>query len=85
EDRPLFVQFYANDLDTLLKVAKRVEAYCDYVDINLREDLNKHSKLSFEFMYDMVDRLRDLRVTTPLYEESSLETVHTGKDEEQVH
>uniref|UniRef100_A0A6L2NVH0 tRNA-dihydrouridine(16/17) synthase [NAD(P)(+)]-like n=1 Tax=Tanacetum cinerariifolium TaxID=118510 RepID=A0A6L2NVH0_TANCI len=35
EDRPLFVQFCSNDLDTLHKAAKRVEAYCDYVDINL--------------------------------------------------
>jgi tRNA-dihydrouridine synthase 1 len=35
EDRPLFVQFCANDPDTLLEAAKRVEAYCDYIDINL--------------------------------------------------
>ncbi|KAF5958790.1 hypothetical protein HYC85_006015 [Camellia sinensis] len=35
EDRPLFVQFCANDPDTLLKAARRVEPYCDYVDINL--------------------------------------------------
>ncbi|KAH6816962.1 FMN-linked oxidoreductases superfamily protein [Perilla frutescens var. frutescens] len=32
--RPLFVQFCANDPDTLLEAAQRVEAYCDYVDIN---------------------------------------------------
>ncbi|XP_059623922.1 uncharacterized protein LOC132266921 [Cornus florida] len=35
DDRPLFVQFCANDPDTLLEAARRVEPYCDYVDINL--------------------------------------------------
>ncbi|KAL2499650.1 FMN-linked oxidoreductase superfamily protein [Abeliophyllum distichum] len=35
EDRPLFVQFCANDPDVLLDAARRVEPYCDYVDINL--------------------------------------------------
>lgn len=35
EDRPLFVQFCANNADQLLASAKVVEAHCDAVDINL--------------------------------------------------
>lgn len=34
EDRPLFVQFCANNPDTLLAAARKVEPCCDYVDIN---------------------------------------------------
>ncbi len=34
-DRPLFVQFCANDPDVLLSAAKKVEGRCDAVDINL--------------------------------------------------
>jgi tRNA-dihydrouridine synthase 1 len=33
----------------------------------VREDLNAQSRLTFEFLYDMVNRLRELGVRIPLY------------------
>ena len=35
QDRPLIVQFCANDVDQLLESARVVEPHCDAVDINL--------------------------------------------------
>lgn len=35
EDRPLFVQFCANNPATLVEAARYVEPYCDYIDLNL--------------------------------------------------
>lgn len=34
---------------------------------SVREDFNKQSKLTFEFLYDLVNRLRELGVSIPLY------------------
>lgn len=33
--RPLFVQFCANDPDTLLAAARLAEPHCDAIDLNL--------------------------------------------------
>ncbi|KAI4327420.1 hypothetical protein L6164_019885 [Bauhinia variegata] len=33
----------------------------------IREDLNKQSRLTFEFLYELVDRLRDTGTRIPLY------------------
>ncbi|MES1904149.1 MAG: tRNA-dihydrouridine(16/17) synthase [NAD(P)(+)]-like protein, partial [Paramarteilia canceri] len=35
EDRPLIVQFCGNDPNEMLESAKKVEQYCDGVDLNL--------------------------------------------------
>jgi tRNA-dihydrouridine synthase 1 len=35
EDRPLIAQFCANDPDILLQSAKRIEEFCDAIDINI--------------------------------------------------
>lgn len=40
---------------------------------HVREDLNAQSKLTFEFLYNMVDRLRELGTKMPLYTKDSHE------------
>jgi len=45
-DRPLVIQFCANDPEQLLASAKLVESYCDAIDINLGcpQDIAKKGK-----------------------------------------
>jgi len=43
---------------------------------HIREELNKQSKLTFEFLYDMVDRLRSTGTRIPLYKNTEVE--HTA-------
>ena len=40
---------------------------------HVREDFNAQSKLTFEFLYNMVDRLRELGTKMPLYTKDSHE------------
>ena len=40
---------------------------------HVREDLNAQSKLTFEFLYNMVDRLKELGIKIPLYMKDSHE------------
>ncbi|MCD7455003.1 hypothetical protein HAX54_026731 [Datura stramonium] len=42
---------------------------------SVREDLNKQYKLTFEFLYDLVNRLRELGVRIPLYVKDTQEPV----------
>ncbi|KAI3893742.1 hypothetical protein MKW92_026957 [Papaver armeniacum] len=48
----------------------------------VREDFNKQSILTFEFLYDMVNRLRDLGTTVPLYVKSTGLEVSANNDSE---
>ncbi|KAG2022289.1 tRNA-dihydrouridine synthase 1 [Coprinopsis cinerea AmutBmut pab1-1] len=64
-DRPLIVQFCANDPDQLLQSAKVVEKYCDAVDINLGcpQDIAKRGRYGsflqddWPLIYSMINTL----------------------------
>jgi tRNA-dihydrouridine synthase 1 len=61
EDRPLCVQFCANDPDTLLKAAKYVENDCDAVDINFGcpQGIAKRGKYG-SFLLEKTELIRSL-------------------------
>ena len=63
-DRPLAVQFCANNPRTLLRAARFVEGECDAVDINLGcpQDIARRGKYG-SFLMDDPDRVHDLVLT----------------------
>jgi hypothetical protein len=72
QDRPLIVQFCANDVDQLLESAKFVEPHCDAVDINLGcpQDIARKGRYGaylqdeWELVYNLSERLFDACVSS---------------------
>ena len=72
-DRPLVVQFCANDPDDLLKAARYVEPFCDAVDLNLgcpqgiarRGNYGAFLQENWDLIYKMINKLH-LELTVPV-------------------
>ena len=60
-DRPLFVQFCANDPDTFVAAAKKVQHLCDAIDLNLGcpQGIAKRGNYG-SFLMDDLDRVKAL-------------------------
>jgi tRNA-dihydrouridine synthase 1 len=63
-DRPLVVQFCANNPDTLLRAATLVAGHCDAVDVNFGcpQDIARRGRYG-AFLMDDPDRVHDLILT----------------------
>ncbi|KAL9074433.1 MAG: hypothetical protein Q9161_002221 [Pseudevernia consocians] len=76
-DRPLFVQFCANDPDELLQAARYVEPFCDAIDLNLgcpqgiakRGNYGAFLQEDWDLIYKLVNKLHlnlDIPVTAKM-------------------
>ena len=76
-DRPLFVQFCANDPDELLKAARYVEPFCDAIDLNLgcpqgiakRGNYGAFLQEDWDLIYKLINKLHlnlDIPVTAKM-------------------
>lgn len=76
-DRPLFVQFCANDPDELLQAARYVEPFCDAIDLNLgcpqgiakRGNYGAFLQEDWDLIYKLINKLHlnlDIPVTAKM-------------------